>query len=81
MKTIKITTVGSGATGKANLLMAFTCPDFQYVHQEYAPCMFKHFTRELFIDGEKIVVSMQHTQGQVRLIDFSIDLNSIVQCI
>ena len=73
MKTIKITTIGDGATGKANLLMAFKRPDFQYVYQEYVPRMFESFTRELLIDGENIAVGMQHTQGQVRLIDITID--------
>ena len=78
MKTIKITTVGDGATGKGNLLMAFKRPDFQYVYQIYASCSFESFTRELLIDGELIDVVMQHTQGQVRLIDLTIDLNCIV---
>jgi hypothetical protein len=78
MKTIKITTVGDGWTGNGNLLMAFNRPDFQYVYQECAPCMFESFTRELLIEGEIIAVDMQHTQGQVRLIDITIDLNCIV---
>ena len=78
MKTIKVTTVGDGATGKGNLLMAFKRPDFQYVYQIYASCSFESFTRELLIDGELIDVVMQHTQGQVRLIDLTIDLNCIV---
>ena len=78
MKTINITTVGDGATGKGNLLMAFKCPDFQYVYPIYASCSFKSFTRELLIDEEIIVVNMQHTAGQVRLIDITIDLNCIV---
>ena len=78
MKTIKITTVGDGATGKGNLLMAFKRPDFQYVYQIYASCAFESFTRELLIDGEIIAVGMQHTQGQVRIIDIPIDLNCIV---
>ena len=78
MKTIKITTVGDGATGKGNLLMAFKCPDFQYVYQRYESCLFESFTKELFIDGEIIAVDMHHTAGQVRLIDITIDLNCIV---
>jgi GTPase SAR1 family protein len=78
MKTIKITTVGDGVTGKGTLLMAFERSDFQFVSQTYASCLFHRFTRELLIDGENIAVDMQHTPGQVRLIDITIDLNSIV---
>ena len=78
MKTIKITTVGSAATGKGNLLMAFERPDFQYVYQLYVSCTFAMFKRELLIDGEKIDVVMQHIPGQVCLIDIQIDLNCIL---
>ena len=77
MKTIKIITVGCAVTGKANLLMAFERSDFQYVYELYASCMDQIFERELLINGEKIEVFMQHTQGQVCLIYIKIDLKCI----